>query len=50
MTPILHSWSEIHQMPDGAPRRAVCTPMSRRLAAAAQAARAVRRVGRKVIL
>ncbi|MEY3489070.1 MAG: hypothetical protein RL655_638 [Pseudomonadota bacterium] len=41
---------ETHLMLNGARKRAVRTPMSRRLVAAAQAARAVRGVGRKVIL
>jgi hypothetical protein len=46
----LMSHEETHLMLNGARKRAVCTPMSRRLVAAAQAARAVRGVGRKVIL
>jgi len=41
---------ETHLMLNGARKRAVRTPMSQRLVAAAQAARAVRGVGRKVIL
>ena len=46
----LHRHVERNWMLSGARARTALTPMSRRFAAAAQAARAVRRVGRKVIL
>lgn len=50
MNRILLSHEQTYLMLDGAFKRAVRTPMSQRLVAAAQAARAVRGVGRKVIL
>ena len=50
MNQILLTHEETPLMLNGAHKRTVRTPMSRRFVAAAQAARAVRGVGRKVIL
>jgi hypothetical protein len=50
MTQCLNAYDERNLMLNGARTRTVCTPMSRHCVAAAQAARAVRGVGRKVIL
>jgi hypothetical protein len=47
---LLPTFDERHLMLNSAPTRAVHHPMSRQSVVTAQAARAVRRVGRKVIL